>query len=96
MWNLVKKNDGLYYGMVLINVVNFFFSPADTVVYDDACHLKKYAANPIRSQLTETAKKLGTMSMSVDKFHFKNHVDKWCKVHCNPYNNIELEVKLYF
>ena len=30
--------------------------------------------------------------MGIDKFHFKNHVDKWYKVHCNPYDSEELKV----
>jgi hypothetical protein len=27
----------------------------------------------------------------VDKFHFRNHVDKWCKTHCNPYKCRDLD-----
>lgn len=63
----------------------------DTIIYDDACHLKKYGCNPVRSQLTPTARRMHNMSMVVDKFHFKNHVDKWCKAHCNPYDHEELK-----
>ena len=64
----------------------------DTITYDDACHLKKYGCNPVRSQLTLTAVRMCSMTMVIDKFHFKNHVDKWCKAHCNPYDNEELKV----
>ena len=46
----------------------------------------------MRSHLTPTAKRMSHMKMVIDKFHFKNHVDKWCKVHCNPYDNEELKV----
>ena len=43
--------------------------------YDDACHLKKFSQNPVRSDLTVTAKKMKGMKMVCDKFHFRNHVD---------------------
>ena len=68
----------------------FLFS--DTIIYDDACHLKKYGCNPVRSKLTPTAQRMSTITMVIDKFHFKNHVDKWCKAHCNPYDQEQLKV----
>ena len=57
----------------------------DVICYDDACHLKKYAINSTRNHSTETSKILQNMEYVVDKFHFKNHVDTWCKNNCNPY-----------
>ena len=30
--------------------------------------------------------------MVVDQFHFKNHVDSWCKQNCNPYSSDDLQV----
>ncbi|KAJ7362131.1 hypothetical protein OS493_013222 [Desmophyllum pertusum] len=62
------------------------------ICYDDACHLKKFAQNPVRSDLTEIAKRLKGMKMVCDKFHFRNHVDSWCKVNCNPYSTTDLEM----
>ena len=61
--------------------------------YDDACHLKKYAQNPIRNELTEVAKRLNNITMVRDRFHFRNHVDSWCKKNRNPRTCSELEVK---
>ena len=29
--------------------------------------------------------------MVVDKMHFRNHVDKWCRSNCNPYDRVDLE-----
>ncbi|KAK3733841.1 hypothetical protein QZH41_008639, partial [Actinostola sp. cb2023] len=58
----------------------------DIICYDDACHLKKFAQNPVRSEKTSTSKKLSQIEILCDKFHFKNHVDRWCKTNCNPYN----------
>ena len=64
---------------------------AERIIYDDACHLKKFCTNPVRSRLTKVSKNLGEMDMVVDKLHFRNHVDKWCKENCNPYDRIDLD-----
>lgn len=63
------------------NVAYFF---AGVLCYDDACHLKKFAQNPVRCELTQVAKRMKEMTMVCDKFHFRNHVDTWCKANCNP------------
>ena len=65
---------------------------SEVICYDDACHLKKFANNPIRNCLTSTTRKLHAMDIVCDRFHFKNHIDKWCKEHCNPYNCGNLKV----
>ena len=57
----------------------------DILCYDDGCHLKKYAQNPQRASLTDTAKKLASLNIVIDKMHYKGHVDEWCKRNCNPY-----------
>ena len=51
------------------------------LAYDDACHLKRFVNN---RQSTVAAKFLASIIMVVDKMHFKNHVDKWCKQNVNP------------
>ncbi len=61
------------------------------LVYDDACHLKKYACNPVRCNKTPTAERMASLTTVVDKFHFVGHVDPWCKEHCNPYKFKSLE-----
>ena len=61
------------------------------IVYDDGCHLKKFATNPVRSCLTPTAKKIAETTIVVDKMHFKGHIDEWCKRHCNPNHFSDLE-----
>ena len=53
------------------------------ICYDDACHLKKFARNPVRAKLTSEAEKLATTHMVVDKMHMKGHTDVWCKENCN-------------
>ena len=51
----------------------------ECIVYDDACHLKKYSVN--RRGVSE---RLADMDYRSDRFHFKNHVDNWCRANCNP------------
>ena len=55
------------------------------ILYDDACHFKKFSEDEKRAAKNETtdfmAKKIGK---HVDKFHFPNHVDAWCHKNCNP------------
>ena len=60
--------------------------------YDDACHLVKFAKNHFKKgNQNDTTKYLTEVPIVVDKFHFMNHVDKWCQEHCNPYKIKELE-----
>ena len=48
-------------------------------------------SNPRRKLLTPVAERLSAMDMVVDKMHFRNHVDRWCKETCNPYDRPDLE-----
>ena len=66
------------------------------IIYDDACHLKRYACNPIRSSESDTAKKIAKANIVVDRFHFPGHIDLWCQENCNPNKFDELiKVKLH-
>ena len=40
-------------------------------IYDDGCHLKKFAQNPARRDVTRTAKRLSELSILEDKMHMK-------------------------
>jgi len=55
----------------------------DYICYDDACHLRKFARNSIRSNLTSQSTALASVEMVVDKMHMKGHVDPWCKENCD-------------
>ena len=48
------------------------------------CHFKKNSESEERSNKNNITKKIAEMSKHVDKFHFRNHVDKWCQENCNP------------
>ena len=63
----------------------------ERIVYDGACHLKKYCINPIRKLLTPVAEKLSEMDMVVDEMYYRNHVDSWCKGNCKPYDRSDLD-----
>ena len=80
------------------NVYNIVlkYSLIDTICYDDACHLKKFATNPKRCNLTDVASVIAKKNIVCDRFHFKNHIDKWCVKNCNPYECDELKVLAIF
>ena len=59
--------------------------------YDDGCHLRKFANNPVRSTLTDTTKRIAAMEIVIDKMHFKGHIDPWCRRNCNPNDFDELK-----
>ena len=61
------------------------------VCYDDGCHLKWYARNPKRSNLSIAATKLASLDIVIDKLHFAGHTDSWCHANCNPYKVDELK-----
>ena len=70
----------------------YFYCLLDVLCYDDACHLKRYAQNPVRKDARYIARKMATMDMVCDRFHFVNHTDKWYKKNGNPYKTANLEV----
>lgn len=54
------------------------------ICYDDGCHLARFSKKPSRVFTGETGRLLGGMDFFVDRFHFPNHVDPWCKANCDP------------
>ena len=54
--------------------VLLYFS--EYICYDDGCHLRKYARNPVQSQLTPSAVQLSQIEIVIDKMHMAGHVDK--------------------
>ena len=76
--------------------VAFLFNHAlnsipEFLVYDDGCHLRKFATNPVRRSLTDTTQKIAAMEIVIDRMHFRGHADEWCRQHCDPYHFVELE-----
>ena len=53
-----------------------------TILYDDACHLVRYAKN--QRDRNPECKAMSEIPMYVDKFHFRNHIDPWCIANCDP------------
>ena len=62
------------------------------ICYDDGCHLRKYASNPIRAEQSETTKLLSTINVVIDRMHMAGHVDSWCKRTCDPSLYPELQM----
>ena len=60
------------------------YCPLEYICYDDGCHLRKYAVNPCRCDITPTTRILSEVAIVVDKIHIAGHVDMWCKKTCDP------------
>lgn len=60
------------------------------ICYDDGCHLRKYANNPKRKDLTVTTRLMSELEIVIDKMHMKGHTDMWCKDTCDPLKFSEL------
>ena len=61
--------------------MNKIVSPK-VLVYDDACHLKKFCQNRPQSPLCQWI--LGAFPICCDRFHFPNHTSVWCKANVDP------------
>lgn len=78
--NLIRPcKDHCYRNCILI--LHYFIYNVDFIVYDDACHLRRFARNPVRSDGTEHSKHLASVEMVVDKMHTHGHIDNWCQQH---------------
>ena len=60
------------------------------LLYYDNFHLARFALRKKLVNLNDVTKDFASKKKSIDKFHFGNHVDKWCLVNCNPYQHPEL------
>ena len=61
------------------------------LIYDDACHLKKVIDKNVIWEKSERAAFLKDIRLAIDRLHFGNHKDKWCRENLNPNNIKELD-----
>jgi len=82
-------------GELLHRIYNCNFLPylihPEFVCYDDGCHLRRYAQNPERKNLTEATRRLADIQIVIDKMHMAGHVDEWCKTNCDPNTFAQLD-----
>ena len=80
---------------VFFNCINLLLPYLlEFVIYDNGCHLKRFATSNKRNELTPTAERLASLNFVVDRFHFSGHTDPWCKKNCNP-DSFEALKKVY-
>ena len=60
------------------------------MLYDNGCKLRKYIEEKSTTVKTVRFEKLKSKTILVDRFHFKSHVDLYCKKNCNPDKYAEL------
>ncbi len=60
-----------------------------TFVYDDCCHVIKHIIDyyPNFFRATPASTFLYHSSFAIDAYHYRNHVDQWCKEHLDPSKN---------
>ena len=75
-----------YHYHVIIIIFAYAHMLTEFICYDDDCHLKGFARNPVRASLTFHTAQLASVEMAVDKMHAKGHTDSWCKANCDPSN----------
>ena len=70
---------------ILSILISLYFWNVEYICYDDGCHLRKFTRNPIRQNVTTTAKRLASVEIVIDKLHMAGHIDKWCLENCDPH-----------
>lgn len=61
------------------------------ICYDDGCHLRRFARQPHRKDVTSTSQTLASLEIVVDKMHIAGHKDPWCLKNCDSRKIPELE-----
>ena len=80
-----RKSVGILYKRILGPLLTKkIVHTAEFLCYDDGCHVRKFANNPVRSTLTDTTKRIAAMEIVIDKMHFKGHINPWWRRYCNP------------
>ena len=77
------------YGLMKLLYLHFYVS-CRAHLLQCCLSFKKYATHKERKRLTATAGRITSMTIVVDKLHFRGHTDKWCQEFCNPYKFDEL------
>ncbi len=67
------------------------FLLVEYLIYDDGCHLRRFAHYPVCRDLTETTRKLAALEIVVDKMHIAGHINKWCLENCDARKVKDLE-----
>lgn len=69
--------------VAILSVLILIICSAGYICYDDGCHLRRFAQNPSRKDLTPTTNKIASIEIVVDKMHITGHTDKWCLENCD-------------
>ena len=69
--------------VAILSVLILIICSAGYICYDDGCHLRRFAQNLSRKDLTPTTNKIASIEIVVDKMHITGHTDKWCLENCD-------------
>lgn len=56
-------------GILSTSTVLYYYC-TNFLIYDDACHLKRYACNPVRKDVTATSKFISGTKIVMDKINY--------------------------
>ena len=93
MWPLSRRVDELVQCESLKQVHSFLFAvfcihgvpPPEVLAYDDACHLLRFwQLRQHSSKFLQWLLSFKRVQLVVDRFHFRNHVGKFCKQWVDP------------
>ena len=76
LWDEVYGSESVtqIYGILVEYLANLSDAGRDAlenILYDDACHLKKFCEKPARANLNSFTELLASIPKHVDNFHFK-------------------------
>ena len=80
--------------MIYYIIFTFHFNVVKNIgyiCYDDGCHLRRFAQQPHRKNVTATSQKLASLEIVVDKMHIAGHKDPWCLQNCDSRNIPDLK-----
>ena len=79
------------YGILIKYLSSLSKLELEVLVYDDVCHLVKFALNHILLERNKSTGFFNSLKFSIDRFHFKNHIDPFCHENFNPKDVPELK-----
>ena len=78
MWQLISVSF-----IATCSINNYYFWQS-IFCYDDGCHLRRYARNDCRKEISTVTQQLADIEIVVDKLHMRGHTDEWCQRNCDP------------
>eukprot|EP00732_Lithocolla_globosa_P005613 Lithocolla_globosa_v1_NODE_5903_length_1167_cov_69.378597.p1 type:complete len:180 gc:universal NODE_5903_length_1167_cov_69.378597:690-151(-) len=80
----------LFFLCVLAAFVAAGKPPPLYLLYDDGCHLFHFRERR-KHRVEILCQMFNAVKIAIDRLHFKNHIDAWCKKYMNPNKHKDLD-----